>query len=476
MTAAQVVARPWPLRIPPNPPESWFGYINRLASTYLCTPATLMASISPAGVRQHPHTGRALGMLATDDTLTKISHQFSLTAHEARGLFLMRYQPFLQISEQDRARADPASAARTTSFPQARRSGVRGNQDRYRCRLCQDEDPTRWDLSWLLRLHLICTDHAITLTNRAGAEPDPIPVSSAAVEAQLQVLHALEEPGANAAQLRQWAASYAGVHNPTPADLIHALEPPPPPSPAETRPTPPRRPLNRRIGSSPAVLGVALRAGYTPNDPQVIELAKGASPTLAALLVRYHQPQRTSPQHRRADHLARYPLLVPVRIYYGDLSDLTYPLDLWLGRRLARLAIQMHDTGCTTADACAQLGMRKMRDLARLQARLEAEGRLERYWDAVSQASDALRHDPTDYQRRRRLIEDGTAPREAAQAQADLRLDRPPMKRWLVDRWANHWQTGNFPFGDIPKLDRFDLTYGHHITEFLAPIEQASSA
>ena len=46
-------------------------------------------------------------MLATDDTLTKISHQFSLTAHEARGLFLMRYQPFLQISEQDRARADP---------------------------------------------------------------------------------------------------------------------------------------------------------------------------------------------------------------------------------------------------------------------------------------------------------------------------------------------------------------------------------
>lgn len=50
------------------------------------------------------------------------------------------------------------------------------------------------------------------------------------------------------------------------------------------------------------------------------------------------------------------------------------------------------------------------------------------------------------------------------------------MKRWLVDRWANHWQTGNFPFGDIPKLDRFDLTYGHHITEFLAPIEQASSA
>lgn len=91
MTAAQVVARPWPLRIPPNPPESWFGYINRLASTYLCTPATLMASISPAGVRQHPHTGRALGMLATDDTLTQISHQFSLTAHEARGLFLMRY-------------------------------------------------------------------------------------------------------------------------------------------------------------------------------------------------------------------------------------------------------------------------------------------------------------------------------------------------------------------------------------------------
>jgi hypothetical protein len=458
--------RAWGLRVPPNPSESWLGYLTRLAAYYRCSPWHLLVPIAPTGIRTtHLNTGRALGMLATEQTLAKVGHLFSLTPQEANDLFLMRYSAWLNITDAERALQDPLSPRRTRKFARARRRGVRGNSARFRCQECQREDPTRWDLTWLLELHRVCVDHHITLTDRSiSHDEQPQPAEAVCVEAQQRVLAALAAPTEMRDTLEAWANSLAEHNPPSPSAFVRIITEPPKLRPGKTLPT--------KIRESPALLRRTIRAGFTPDHPLVIESCSSPHPNLGALLLRYDAPRTVSSHRLRPSQLAHYPRMVPAEVYSPGLSDLSYPLDYWAGRRIARIAIQMYETGGTCAQACEQCDQRLQRHTARLQARLEAEGRLDLYWQEVAQAAAKMRNDPTDYAARRDLVEDGTAKR-AAKAAVSTHL---AVGIWAMDRWASHMPKTGFVRASQEKLDAVEDTYGTYLRAILSGVEQAKTA
>lgn len=463
---ASTLPTPWGLRIAPNPSESWLGYLARLAAYYRCSPWHLLIPIAPPGIRtSHLNTGRALGLLATEPSLAKIGHLFSLTHQEANDLFLLRYSNWLDITDAERELQDPLSPRRTQKFPMARRRGVRGNGARFRCQECQREDPTRWDLTWLLELHRVCVDHHITLTDRSlSNEEQPQPAEDSFVEAQQRVLAALSAPTEMRDTLETWARSLAKHIRPSPSDFVRIIREPPKLRPSMSLPT--------ATNESPALIRRAIHAGFTPDHPMVTESCLGPNPNLAALLLRYDAPHTVTSHRLRPNQLTHYPRMIPAEVYSPGLSDLTYPIDYWTGRRIARIAIQIYETGSTCTQACQQCDQRLQRPMSRLQARLEAEGRLDRYWHEVAEAAAKMRSDPTDYAARRCLIEDGTA-RRAAEAAVSTRL---AVWSWVMDRWASHFPKEGFLRASRESLDAVENAYGPYLREILSDVEQTRIA
>jgi len=132
----------------------------------------------------------------------------------------------------------------------------------------------------------------------------------------------------------------------------------------------------------------------------------------------------------------------------------------------------MYETGGTCTQACAECDQCLQRPMARFQARLEAEGRLDLYWQEIAGAAAKMRNDPTDYAARRALVEDGTA-KHVAKAAISTHL---AVGAWAMDRWASHLPKDGFVRASPAILDAVENTYGMRLRQILEGVEQAMTA
>lgn len=324
--------RPLPAVVQPRPGESFHGYLCRNAAFYQVTLRTLITQAAGERNRrfQNEATSRALCLTATPASLERWSALFNIPVSAIEPMFLSAYDGFLQLTAREIDILDPLTDAHQRRSPLHPERGVDTTRRRYRCVRCQAVDPTRWDLRWLLTFHTICVEHHEFLLDAADPTPrEAEPASQDAVEAQRRILDALADPAANRAALNRWATGIAGkgIREPL-IRLVHRPEP--------------TRPLSRLDIAASQLIGYARRSGHDPQGDDIAALVFGEQPVLAAKVLRYDDPLIVADQVAADTVLARLPRQMPTRLYYGDLSDLAYPLQLTRGRVIASGCARMY--------------------------------------------------------------------------------------------------------------------------------------
>lgn len=151
--------------------------------------------------------------------------------------------------------------------------------------------------------------------------------------------------------------------------------------------------------------------------------------------------------------------VMPDSLYHGDLSDLAYPLDLYVGRVIASAqCLGLEPLGLTSLPTNTWQATRELVD------RLETEGRLEAWWAAIHRARPALEsHIPT--WRERRL--------QRQQFQAHSVTSRA--NRTLLNAWLDDWcAIPHFQRPDPDQLQAFDHKYRRRLLQVIQATEGAA--
>lgn len=444
-----------PLRLGPFAGESWLGFTRRLANRNGVSWPTLMAPLFPIGSRRpyYPFTAEMSGVTAAPESIRVLADYFGLTGDQVGALLLSSFNGgALSITDDDTRRFDPFLSVSTQSPRSTTAMGFINSARLPRtCPVCSKESPGRDELSWRLGWHLICTRHEVLVTRIPTTGNGIVPATQEQASAQAAVLSHLAPNARNREFFRNldelarltMGKGYREQAMADPVSLVGRL-------PA----------FVKSIGDPGFPLGTGLIT-----DPSTC-------PPLA--LVR--PPASRSPSAWDID-VAWIPRLVPLHRVSPELSDLCFPTTPNQARVTAALAAYMWAFGCTLADAGDAIvpgRTGRVRTAARILLRIEGEGRLERFWDAVAQAVVELVGDAIDYRRRERALADPTT--HAVALASEPRAHSRVIRTWLVDQWACTFTSSNVrPSARTGYIEDFDREFGPAMREALADhVERAA--
>lgn len=446
-----------PLRLTPNPGESWLGYTRRLAAHNGVTWHDLMTPLFPAGSRRptYPLTPVMSGVAATPATTHAFARYLGLLPTQVEDLHLTKFSgSALTFSAGDHELFDPLIESENQTARVLRRLGfVSPVREPRACPACVQEAPERDLLTWRLGWHVVCTEHRILITRLDRADERTFAVHDEHVDAQQQVLARLVPQPPNRAffgDLTDITAHVLG--NGFTATASTFLEP---------------EQLAQRL---PDLIQVLNDPGY-PLAHGLVSDAK--TPRLPLELMRaprsrLHPPAAPSPDW--------FPRLLPTRLMRPALSDLCYPTTPRQARMTSALAAYMIAFECDLARAADELVPGRPllpAGAARLMVRVESEGRMERFWDAATQAATQIMQDRIDYRARERAAAHPRAHgvASAAEPQARSRI----IRTWLVDQWACAYTTTRSPrpSSRTGLIEEFDDRYGPAMTAALEHHVQA---
>ncbi|MEJ7773781.1 MAG: TniQ family protein [Nocardioidaceae bacterium] len=450
------------MRLEPKAGESWPGYLARSAAAHTVTVPVLVERIDPSWVRRlrFPHALRNTGIAATQVTLNLLADYFSLIPAQIRAMHLLRYDgTALRFRASDLVGFDPIdpraahlnrSVARLGWLPDQRTSRA--------CKLCLRDEPEHFQLTWRLPWHIVCDKHSRFITADTSHEWKPVQPSAAALRAQEFVLTLAEGrtsiPDAPTNDVFKDLATLVdgllwaryGSRDPRralwqPQHLLDVL--PAAVDAAGTSPDDGPSDTHQELFSTRAgrdAIKHFMDHRSSPPSPRMLAHLRAFESTSfhpAGPLNALSTPRHIHfPESRREVSTAVFPQLLPAHIFFGDLSDLSYPLPIHRGRLATGLCCVLAAKSWTFDQAATQLCTPTasgylVRDLWR---RLEAEGRDDAFWAAIGAAALALVDDDVDYASRRNAMR---LPHviNAAHA-ATPRAHRGNVKVWLVDQWA----------------------------------------
>lgn len=341
---------PLPLRIDPRPGECWVGYTERVAAFYDVRWHDLMYPVGPTAsaaeytttyVQQRTWQNAGLGL--TYVSAAAIGRYFQLTAAEVIAMQIAVFQGSALMGGARLLGAMDFHLEHRPGNPWHSLGMVWPRRNAPVCTACLAEDPSHRPLTWRLRWHAVCLRHRTPIRTPAAEDQPPESVPEVTVAAQEQILSRLTPDAANRAFFTELQEVTFEQFR---ADGI--------------------------VAKNKVVYARHLRADtLIPRLAQLVHQATAKVDTVS-------EPVASDPQNQIDEKL-------PMDLYVPDLADLSYPLDLDTGRRAAAAAVRLgrRTTGVGSSSALMPAGMR---ELATLLARLEREGRSERYWRAIAAA------------------------------------------------------------------------------------------
>lgn len=452
--------RPLPVRVEPRPDEQWAGYLDRVGAAYRLQRRTVLRhvlGIDLRGTARALAVERTLGIAVLESTAARFAHGLGIDPDAVNGMHLTRFHgSALHIPADARKVFDPSAVQPAGRRHSPRLGFLWSPRRKASCPDCRRERPDHWPLSWRLRWHVVCVQH-LQLIDEAGAltarhEPD-----SNAVAAQKVILDRLavgeenqtffEKLGiATAAYLRAPATSPRRLADASPLELIDTL---------------------------PAAVDRALNRSNREARPGPEMWRPSPSRPWTDVPVKRRIEERTPLTRRMTDavELARLPVLLPLRWLVPELADLTFPVPIHRGRAIAGVAVHILASGGDIDGARNRPGQRQGGPiaLAHLLERLEAEGRLESYWDAVRSAVTGVLREGIDYSSRRAFMYDSGVYDAGLRVIPDGDQNATVLRTWLVDQWAcAHTSTYSPRLStQTGRLEAFDRRYGQRLTDAL---------
>lgn len=182
------------------------------------------------------------------------------------------------------------------------------------------------------------------------------------------------------------------------------------------------------------------------------------------MLVRYREPP-IEPVAGLSSNPSHHPELLPLDLYLPDLALLCGDIPLNRGRILCAAAVWQLGVGAPWGHG--PIRTTPMRPLAHLQATLEQAGRLERFWDHVTEAAHLVTAAAIDYPARRQAITTETID-EIAAAAPDV--GRPVIELWLHLHWACRRPSGRPETEDLADVA---ASHGALLTEITSQMQEA---
>ncbi len=430
------MTRPLPLRVDPQPGESWFGYLRRNARIYqLDTTTRVLSHLLDGKLRSQPKTRRGYGIAAFPSTYERLGDYFNLTTAEVRAMFVESYTTVTgHWTDADRQRLDlfaEGGEARVWA------PGVRSSRQLVRCSACQNEDPDRWELSWWLTAKVVCEYHALTLTP-PGKEGVKVNSSIAALQRSILAIAAEDgsrvpwtDPDAFMSDLTIMSSGWG--HHPISLETLI-------PAARHLQSKPGRRqipaeyvePTRHRVYSSRTTHDLGYPWGDPTRSRLVRDLLALPHPPAYAELIRYRTPPvailQNVPNEPRF-----YPPLLPTDLYLEHFAGVCSHLPVSHGRRLTAAAVWQITVGAPWGHGPTRT--MPFRPLANLQARLDRRRRLKRFWATAITVATAMAHDPIDYEQRRSQVTASLLNAVAAVATGHTVTD---LRMWLHVHWACH--------------------------------------
>jgi hypothetical protein len=440
-----------PVRIEPLHGESWLGYTGRAAAFYRTSWSELMSRVVPGGQHacRYPLTPRFSGIAATPQTLTVFGRFLNLSPAEVSAMHLMAYDGSALTFDRDPyAQFDPLMPAPSRGTLTARRLGrlVHVREPRF-CPDCLRSRPEFRPLSWRLSWHLICLEHRRLL--ELGASDDSA-IDDAVLDGQQMILDRLQTRLDN----RRFFD-----------DMENWLQAQPPSSTSQLV-------YPRSAQDLAGTVAAVTNPGF-PCHQGLDAIAIQRRRRDATRLLR----SAPLPIARRAAlELWHVPHLMPRRMFVPDLADLCFPTHLRDGRAAAAIAAYMAATGAAADEAehlTAPRGGRTAGALFDITIRLEREGRLEHFWNAIAHAAAKLADEQVDYPARRAALQDDATYRTALTA--DPRAHRWILKVWLVDQWAcTFTDRQQRPSARSGRIEEFDIRHGPALTAGIREVLQVA--
>ncbi len=429
------------------------GYTERVADFYAVTWRALMRSVLHVEPSRTAwmRLERTAGVAITSPTADRVAHYFRLSPLEVLDMHLSRFHgSALDIPPHLEKGFDPVAVSNTAPpRVKLRDIGMLRPQDwAGACHECLREHPARWRLSWRLRWHIACTRHGTFIVDSAGSPVQT--VDPAVAEAQILLLE----------RLRPSAENQRFFENLRTVVRNHFV------TTGKTRPPASHREFTTEALAAilPGAVDQALKAAA--HAPRPIAALRPERKTLAERLdelIPLHRPQE-------ATTLARLPILMPMRWYVPDLSDLSYPVPIRAGRGFAAAAVYLVAGGSITA-LTTRPGSRPQIGsvLARMLRTLEEEGRLELYWAAINAAAEGVLDEDIDYLARSRAASNPETYARALSVVPARGQDRSVLRTWLVDQWACAMTTTPNPRPSVRsgRIEVFDREHGATLTRVL---------
>ena len=431
------MSHPLPIRVEPDPGEAWHGYLRRVADRLrVVSPQRLLDR--PLGRRCAANElpfRRSLGIAATPDSCARLAEHFNLTSREVQGMFLQRFATITAgWGPTAIERFDPLQKGPLTNVWAP---AVRSPKSLVHCPVCRAESAAHWELTWLTTLQVICVKHQTWLTSAKswaaqGASADD-------VETQTKVLAILAGEGAQhipwtepetfisdlLLMATRWEGRMDTIDTLVPA-ARHLLSRP------GTHQIPDllRDRARHRVRRNRTSHDLSFAWGDPTKSRVMLELATLPEPSEYAVLLRYQQPPVEAPP--AISHEPRhYPELLPIEHLLPDLVLLCGDVPINRGRAICAAAAWHLAIGPPWGLGPSRTA--PMRPLARLQADLERNGRLETFWKLIQTQVQALSASPIDYRARFTSL---TPDAVAAVATQTPQLPTPDVELWLHLHWA----------------------------------------
>ena len=461
---------PLPIRVEPSMGEAWHGYLRRTAHALgVQQPMELLAPFLPVmrGAQRAFRMRRSLGIAAQPETYKRLANHFHLDDHEIRAMFLERFKTIsCRWDATDRERLDPLNRSEESIVWAP---AVRSHKALTHCPSCRSEDPLHWSLTWLTTCQAICPHHGEWLTPAVDWRPRQAFPEETAI--QVKILTILDgdgdkipwtEPETFISDLLIMATAWTGRQD-TIDSLIpagrHLLS-----RPGTAIPDAVRQPIERRVAQNRTTHDLNFAWGDPLRSRVILDLTRLPDPPHYAVLVRYREPP-IEPVAGLSSNPSHHPELLPLDLYLPDLALLCGDIPLNRGRILCAAAVWQLGVGAPWGHG--PIRTTPMRPLAHLQATLEQAGRLERFWDHVTEAAHLVTAAAIDYPARRQAITTVTID-EIAAAAPDV--GRPVIELWLHLHWACRRPSGRPETEDLADVH---ASNGALLTEITSQMQEA---
>ncbi len=458
---------PLPVRVEPVPGEAWHGYLRRTAfAVGVQHPLDLLAPFLPSTQTSHRaiRMRRSLGIAALQASYKRLANHFHLDDHEIRAMFLQHFETIsCRWDATHRERLDPLNRSEESIVWAP---AVRSHKALAHCPSCRSEDPHHWSLTWLTTCQAICPHHGEWLTPAADWRPRPASPEETSI--QVKILTILDgdgdeipwtEPETFISDLLIMATAWTGrrdtIDTVIPAGR-HLLSPPGIPIPDAVR-----KPIERRVAQNRTTHDLNFAWGDPGRSRVILDLTRLPDPPHYAVLVRYREPP-IEPVAGLSSNPSHHPELLPLHLYLPDLALLCGDIPLNRGRTLCAAAVWQLGVGAPWGHG--HIRTTPMRPLAHLQATLEHAGRLERFWDHVTESARAVTDARIDYRARHQAITTETIAAVAAAA-PDVR--RPVIELWLHLHWACRRLRGRPETQDLADIH---ASHGALLTEITSRV------